>query len=211
MGHIQQALRQMVLRPGLATAVILMLAIGIGATTAIFSLFYQVLLLPLPVPEPDRLVELRIPSPQPMGPGRASLIVGDPNSALAYSTFRDLEAQQTSFTGLAGHYDFLASITNGTDTLGGSGVVVSGRYFEVLGVTPALGRLVGPQDEPRLDESPVVVVSYDYWQSRLGGDPGVLGRTLTVNGQLLTVIGVAPDGFAGALPGLPPALALPLW
>jgi predicted permease len=210
MSHVQQAFRQIVVRPGLAAAVILMLAVGIGATTAILSLFYQVLLLPLPVPEPERLVELRIPSQQPMGPGRASLVVGDPNSALSYSTFRDLEAQQTSFTGLAGHYDFLASITNGTDTFGGNGVVVSGRYFEVLGVTPALGRLIGPQDEPRLDESPVVVLSYDYWQSRLGGDPGVIGRTLTVNDQLLTVIGVLPDGFTGAMPGWRPAVYVPL-
>ena len=210
MGHVQQSLRQLVLRPGLAAAVILMLAVGIGATTAIFSLFYQVLLLPLPVPEPDRLVELRIPGPNLLGVGRASLVVGDPSSALSYSTFRDLEAQQTSFTGLAGHYDFLASITNGTDTLGGNGVVVSGRYFEVLGVSPALGRFIGPQDEPRLDESPVVVLSYDYWQSRLGGDPDVLGRTLTVNGQSLTVIGVAPDGFTGAMPGWRPAVYVPL-
>ena len=172
MDRVQQAFRQLVLRPGLAAAVILMLAVGIGATTAIFSLFYQVLLLPLPVPEPERVVELRIPGPVLIGVGRASLVVGDPGSALSYSTFPDLEAQQTSFTGLAGHYDFLASITNGTDTFGGQGVVVSGRYFEVLGVTPALGRLIGPQDEPRLDESPVAVLSYDYWQSRLGGDVG---------------------------------------
>src|SRR5688572_26370937 len=210
MNQFGQAFRQLVLRPGLAAAVILMLAVGVGATTAIFSLFYQVLLLPLPVPEPERLVELRIPGPQLIGTGRASLVVGDGGSALSYSTFRDLEAQQTSFTGLAGHYDFLASITNGTDTFGGNGVVVSGRYFEVLGVRPALGRFIGPQDEPRLDESPVAVLSYDYWQSRLGGDSGVLGRTLTVNGQLLTVIGVAPDGFTGAMPGWRPAVYVPL-
>jgi hypothetical protein len=80
----------------------------------------------------------------------------------------------------------------------------------VLGVTPALGRLIGPQDEPRLDESPVVVLSYDYWQTRLGGDPGVLGRTLTVNDRVLTVIGVAPDGFTGAMPGWRPAVYVPL-
>ena len=141
MGNVRQALRQFVLRPGLAAAVITMLAVGIGATTAIFSLFYQVLLQPLPVPEPDRLVQLRVEGSPALGIGRMSLAVGDPESALSYSVFRDLEQQQTSFTGIGGHYDFLASITTGTDSYGGNGVVVSGRYFEVLGVTPALGRL----------------------------------------------------------------------
>ena len=210
MNQIQQAFRQLVLRPGLAAAVILMIAVGIGATTAIYSLFYQVLLQPLPVPEPDQLVELRVPGPSFLGVGRASLVVGDPQSALSYSAFREFEEKQTSFTGLAGHYDFLASITTGTDSYGGNGVVVSGRYFEVLGITPALGRLIGPQDEPGLHESPVAVLSYDYWQSRLGGDPGVVGRTLTVNSQVLTIIGVAAEGFTGAMPGWRPAVFVPL-
>ena len=210
MGNVRQALRQFVLRPGLAAAVITMLAVGIGATTAIFSLFYQVLLQPLPVPEPDRLVQLRVEGSPALGIGRMSLAVGDPESALSYSVFRDLEQQQTSFTGIGGHYDFLASITTGTDSYGGNGVVVSGRYFEVLGVTPALGRLIGPQDEPGLHESPVVVLSYDYWQSRLGADPTVVGRVLTVNDQALTVVGVAPDGFTGAMPGWRPAVFVPM-
>jgi predicted permease len=209
-GHVQQALRQLVLRPGLATAVILMLAVGIGATTAIFSLFHQALIAPLPVPEPHRLVELSVLNPGPGG-GRASLYV--PNTrggAFAYSTFRELEASQTSFTGVAAHYDFIASLTSATDSFGGDGVVVSGSYFDVLGVNPALGRLIRPQDEPRLDESPVVVLSYAYWQSRLGGDPGVLGTTLTVNNRPLTVIGVAPEGFTGAMPGYQPHIFVPL-
>jgi predicted permease len=210
MGYVQQALRQLILRPGLAAAVILMLAVGIGATTAIFSLFHQALIAPLPVPEPDRLVELSVLNPGPGG-GRLSLQV--PNvrgGAFAYSTFRELEASQTSFTGIAAHYDFIASLTSATDTFGGAGVVVSGSYFDVLGVKPALGRLIGPQDEPGLDESPVVVLSHAYWQSRLGGDPGVLGTTLTVNNRALTVIGVAPEGFTGAMPGYRPHVFVPL-
>ncbi|RPI64244.1 MAG: hypothetical protein EHM50_00995, partial [Lysobacterales bacterium] len=209
MGHIEQAFRQIVFRPSLAAAVILMLAVGIGATTAVYSLFYQVLLQPLPVPEPDRLVELRVPGPQPGG-GRASLAVNAQGAAFAYSTFRDLEADQGPFTGIAGHYDFIASLTSGTDTFGGSGLLVSGGYFEVLGVKPALGRLIGPQDEPGLDESPVVVLSYDYWQSRLGADPGVIGTTLTVNDRQLTVIGVTPEGFKGAIPGYQQHVFVPL-
>ncbi len=210
MGNFQQAFRQIVLRPGLAAAVILMLAVGIGATTAIFSLFYQALLMPLPVPEPDRLVDLRL-SPPGLGGGRQSLAVSNARgNAFAYSTLRELEANQTSFTGIAGHYDFVASLASEADTFGGNGVLVSGRYFEVLGLKPALGRLIGPQDEPSLDESPVVVLSYAYWQSRLGGDPSVLGTTVTVNDRPLTVIGVAPEGFTGAMPGYKPDVFVPL-
>lgn len=211
MSHFQQALRQLVVRPGLAVAVIAMLAVGIGATTAVFSLFYQVLLEPLPVPEPERLVELNVPNPGPGGGGRASLVVDNTRGrAFAYSTFREFEASQTPFTGIAAHYDFIASLSKDTDTFGGSGTLVSGRYFEVLGVTPALGRLIGPQDEPGLDESAVAVLSYDYWQSRLGGDPNVLGTTVNVNDRALTVIGVAPEGFTGAMPGYRPHVYVPL-
>jgi putative ABC transport system permease protein len=208
MSNLKQALRQLGLRPGLAAAVILMLAVGIGATTAIFSLFYQVLLEPLPVPEPDRLVALRVPGS--FGVGRASLVVRDNESLFSYSTFRELEAEQTPFTALAGHADFLASITDGTETQRGNGVLVSGRYFEVLNVAPALGRFISPQDEPGLDESPVVVLSHAYWQRRFGGDPGVLGKTLVVNESPLTVIGVAPEGFTGAMPGWQPEIFVPL-
>jgi predicted permease len=210
MGHVEQALRQIVLRPGLAAAIILMLAVGIGATTAIFSLFHQVLIAPLPVPEPERLVELSVLNPGPGG-GRQSLAVSNVRGGtFAYSTFRQLEANQTSFTGIAAHYDFVASLASATDAVGGDGVVVSGRYFEVLGVRPALGRLIGPQDEPSLDESPVVVLSHAYWQSRLGGDPEVVGTTLTVNDRPLTVIGVTPEGFTGAMPGYQPEVFVPL-
>ncbi len=211
MSHFQQAVRQLVVRPGLAAAVIVMLAVGIGATTAVFSLFYQVLLEPLPVPEPERLVELNVPNPGPSGGGRASLVVDNTRGrAFAYSTFREFEASQTPFTAIAAHYDFIASLSKGTDTFGGSGTLVSGRYFEMLGVAPALGRLIGPQDEPALDESAVAVLSHDYWQSRLGGDPNVVGTTVTVNDRVLTVIGVAPAGFTGAMPGYRPHVYVPL-
>jgi predicted permease len=207
--QLKHALRQLILRPGLSVTVIVMLALGIGATTAIFSLFHQVLVESLPVPESDRLVELTVPGLRPGG-SRASLAVTDFNGLFSYPMFRDLEERQNVLTGLAGHYDFLASLTSGTETIGGRGVLVSGRYFDVLNLRPALGRLITPEDEPRMGESNVVVLSHDYWQSRLGGDRNVLGDTLTVNNQPLTIIGVAPEGFSGTMPGWQPEVFVPL-
>ncbi|HEX7047109.1 MAG TPA: ADOP family duplicated permease, partial [Gammaproteobacteria bacterium] len=89
-------------------------------------------------------------------------------------------------------------------------VAVNGDYFSVLRLTPALGRLIGPQDEPRVGEGRVVVLSHDYWQNHFGGDRDVLGRTLTVNGQPLTIIGVAPEGFSGASLASRPQVFVPL-
>lgn len=208
MTGIAQAFRRLVRRPGLAVAVIAMLAVGIGATTAIFSVFYQVLLAPLSVTEPDRLVELRA-SGRPIG-GRVGMSYPDYRAVFSYSMFRDLEAEQDVFTGVAGHHDFIANVTSGGETIGGNGTMVSGSYFQVLNVAPALGRLIGPQDEPALGESNVVVLGYDYWQSVLGGDPAVLGDTLVVNNQPLTIIGVAPDGFYGAMTNWQSTVFVPL-
>jgi predicted permease len=209
MHDVKQALRQLLLRPGLAVAVIAMLAVGIGATTAIFSLFHQVLLQSLPVPEPDRLVELRVSGVR-QGAGRPGLAVNDFNATFSYRMFRELEAEQAAFSGIAGHYDFMANLTSGTETMAGSGAVVSGGYFQVLNLTPALGRFIGPEDEPQIGESNVVVLSHDYWQNGLGGNPNVLGETLIVNDQPLTIIGVAPEGFYGAMKNWQPHVFVPM-
>jgi predicted permease len=205
---IKQAFRRLVRRPGLGIAVIAMLAVGIGATTAIFSVFYQVLLEPLSVPEPDRLVELRAPG-RPIG-GRVGLGYPDGLATFSYLMLRDLEAERDVFAGIAGHHDFIANLTRGTESIGGTGTMVSGGYFQVLNVTPALGRLIGPQDVPGVGESNVVVINYDYWQSVHGGDPGVLGETLVVNTRPLTIIGVAPEGFYGAMTNRPSTVFVPL-
>jgi putative ABC transport system permease protein len=210
--NTKQAIRQLVIRPGLAIAVIGMLAIGIGATTAIFSLFQQVLLERLPVSEPDRLVELRVEGTRASG-GRPGLVYNDVNALFSYPMLRDLtERQQQVFSGVAGHADFIANVSSGTDTEGiaGVGAMVSGSYFQTLNIRPVLGRLIGPQDAPAVEESPVVVLSYDYWATILGADPTVIGDTLTVNNQLLTIIGVAPEGFGGVLTQSRPAVFVPL-
>jgi predicted permease len=124
--------------------------------------------------------------------------------------FRDLEQQQSVFTGLSAHRDFEASVAEEQRTIAGGGMMVSGSYFGVLGLEAALGRLIGPQDEPQVGESAVVVLSHDYWQSRFAGDPGVIGRTLMVNGRELAVIGGAPEGFRGTVVGVQPHVFVPI-
>src|SRR5206468_8696730 len=113
-------------------------------------------------------------------------------------------------TGLAAHRLFGANLAFRGQTLNGQGLFVSGRYFPVLGLTPALGRLIGPADEPSRDASPVVVLSHAYWRSRFAGDPNVLNAPMTVNGETLTIVGVAPRGFDGTTLGAEPKVFVPL-
>jgi predicted permease len=208
MNQLKHALGQLRLRPGLSAVVILMLALGIGATTAMFSLYHQVLLRQLPVPEPNRLVNLAARGPKPGG-GFADLAFGDFGASFSYPMFRDLEREQTGFTGIAAEADFIANLSAGNRPVAGRGRLVSGGYFRVLSLRPAIGRLIGPEDEPRLGESAVAVLSNDYWQSQFGGDPKVIGETLMVNGHALEIIGVAPAGFTGTNLGTRPQIFVP--
>lgn len=207
--NLRCAARQLVKRPGLATIVVLTLALGIGANTAMFSLFHQVLMRPLPVPQPGRLVILSSPGPKSGSVSCSDM--GDCDQVFSYPMLRDLEREQTQFTGIAAHRGFGASIAvPGAKAVSGRGVAVNGSYFPVLQLAPALGRLIGPQDEPKAGEGRVVVLSHDYWRNEFGGDPGILGRILTVNGEPMSVIGVAPEGFTGASPGNRPQVYVPL-
>jgi predicted permease len=185
-----------------------MLASALGATTAMYSIYYEALVRPLPVVEPQRLVNLGAPGPKW---GSTSCgIAGDCQHVFSYPMFRDLEARQSAFAGIAGHSEFEASLAFRGAAIPAGGMLVSGGYFPLLGVRPALGRLLAPADEPRVGEAPVVVLSYAYWRDELGADPGVLGQTLTVNGQPLTIVGVAPAGFFGTVWGRRPRVFVPL-
>jgi predicted permease len=211
--QLKLALRQLRLRPGLSFVVIVMLALGIGATTAMFSLYHQVLVRPLPVPEPERLVNLAAPGPGKIGGTYGDLGIGDREAQFSYPMFRTLEAQarETGFTALAGHTDFVSNLSyREQPSYSRGGTLVSGNYFGVLGLTPALGRLIVPEDEPQVGESAVVVLGYDYWQRRFAGDPNVLGERLTVNGTDLEIIGVAPEGFTGTILGMRADVFVPL-
>ncbi|HET8697560.1 MAG TPA: ABC transporter permease, partial [Gammaproteobacteria bacterium] len=190
--------------PAFAAVVVLTLAFGVGVNTAIFSLFQQVLLRPLPVPAPERLVNLTAPGPA--GNVRRSCgREGSCQSVFSYTMFRDLARAQTPFVGVAAHR--LDDMTLGLPGAAASatGMLVSGDYFRVLGAEPALGRLLGPADDQE-GAAQSVVLSHSYWRNDLGGDPAVLGRTLLVDGQPLTIVGVTPENFRRVTPGLRPAV-----
>jgi putative ABC transport system permease protein len=204
-------------RPGFAAVVMLTLALGIGVNVAVFSLFQQILLRPLPVAEPERLVALTDPSPKLIGQMMPPLFAqqrpsdsGGLDTLFSYPMFRDLESAQEPFVGLAAYASLEASVSAGAQARLMKGVLVSGSYFSLLGLQPALGRLLGEQDDSVAGQAESVVLSHAYWQSEFGGDPGVLGRTLNVNEVPLTVVGVAPREFQGTAVGSRPSFFAPI-
>src|SRR3954454_15617088 len=193
MPNLKFALRTLFKTPFVTVVAILSLALGIGANAAIFSIFNQMLLRTLPVQEPQRLVNLRSPGPKPgsQSCGQA----GECDSVFSYTMFRDIERFQTSFTGVAAHVLFGANVAARGQTSNEDGLLVSGQYFPILALTPALGRLLTPDDDRVIGEAHVAVLSHAFWQSRFGLDPNILNQPIVVNGQSLTVVGVAPRGF----------------
>ena len=208
MTNLKFALRTLFRTPFVTTIAVLSLAFGIGANTAIFSLFNQMLLRPLPVQSPGRLVNLAVPGPKPgsQSCGQA----GGCDVVFSYPMFRDLERETKVFSGLAAHRGFGTNLAYEGQTLNGEGMLVSGSYFPTLGLAPALGRLLGPGDDSAVGESPVVVLSHDYWVKRFGANPAVLNKTLLANGQSLTIVGVAPAGFSGTTLGSKPEIYVPI-
>jgi predicted permease len=205
---LKLALRTLFAAPFVTLVAILSLALGIGSTSAIYSLFDQVLLRALPVQEPERLVNLGAPGPKPGS--QSCNTAGDCDEVFSYPMFRDLERQQTVFTGIAGHRAFSANLSWRGQTLNGDGMLVSGSYFPVLGLQPALGRLLGPDDDRVVGESAVVVLSHAYWRTRFAGDPAILNDTLVINGHPMTIVGVAPAGFEGTTLGIVPQVFVPV-
>ena len=202
MRNLKHAFRTLFKTPFVTAVAILSLALGIGANAAIFSLFDKMLLRPLPVHEPGRLVNLLAPGPK-YG-STACNLAGDCDAVFSYPMFRDLEAAQMGFSGIAAHRLFDANLAYQGQTLNAEGMLVSGSYFPVLGLRPALGRLLSPADDQTIGGHYVAVLSHSYWESRLGSDPDVIDKTIVVNGQTMTVVGVAPEGFNGTtLGGLP--------
>jgi len=208
MSNLKFAIRTLFKTPFVTTVAIASLALGIGANAAIFSLFNQILLRPLPVPEPDRLVNLGAPGPKPGSNSCGQQ--GGCEYVFSYPMFRDLEKAQTSFTGLGAHVSFGANLAARGQTESVDGLLVSGNYFPVIGIKPAIGRLLTPEDDRAPGESHVVVLSWGYWQRRFGLDPAILGQPITVNGQAMTVVGVAERGFDSTSLGLKPAIFAPI-
>jgi predicted permease len=208
MTNVKLALRTLFRTPFVTLVAIISLALGIGANAATFSLLYQMLLRALPVHEPERLVNLEAYGPKP---GSTSCNnAGDCDVVFSYPMFRDLEREQTVFTGVAAHRFFRANLAFQGQTMDGRGTLVSGSYFPVLGLQPALGRLFGPGDDRTFGGHFAVVLSHKYWQTRFDGSPDVIDETLIVNGQPMTIIGVAPQGFDGTTLGSEPQVYVPI-
>lgn len=197
--EFRYALRSLRRSPAYVVTAVATLAIGIGGATAIFTVINATLLQPLPaVSEPDRLV------------GADQVLASTTIGSFGYPDFEDLHDETKSLTGLAA-YDGTSTILH--DTAGSTQVwvsYVSGDFFRILGVTPATGRVIGPRDAVPYSPTPVVVLGYDLWQRRFGGSAGVIGTTVTLDGDPVTVIGVAPRGFVGAMSLHPMELWVPL-
>jgi predicted permease len=206
--NLKHALRTLFKTPFVTIIAVLSLALGIGANAAIFSLFDEILRRPLPVVQPERLVNLSPPGPNPgsQSCGQA----GSCNDVFSYPMFRDLERAPGAFTGIAAHVLFGANVAYQGQTLNGEGMQVSGSYFPLLGLRPALGRLLGPSDDETIGANFVTVLGYSFWATQLGGSMAVLNQTIVINGKSMTIVGVAPRGFEGTTLGAEPKVFVPI-
>jgi macrolide transport system ATP-binding/permease protein len=195
---IRYAFRGLRKSPGFTIVCVLTLALGIGANAAMFTVINAVLIRPVPgVANPDGLVILE------------RLQKNNPDFAFGYPDYLDYRDQNQSFTGLAARCRTSLALIQGT-TERITGELVSGNYFSVLGVNPAFGRLITPEDVQADDEAPVAVLSNGIWQRVFGWDPDIIGKNILLNGHAFTVVGVAAKQFAGTTVGSPTDVWLPL-
>ncbi len=189
--------------PGFTAATLLSLALGIGATTAIYSLVDQVILHALPVREPERLVLVDW--------NGDNLITGAFGSfnLMPYSICHGLQQQTRLLDGVLCRAEIQVNLTAGDDPRPVAAEIVSGSYFPVLGVGPALGRVIEPADDAAPGAGPVVVLSYDFWQAQFGGAADIVGRKVLIGNHPMTVVGVAAAGFRGVDVGAVPAFWIP--
>jgi putative ABC transport system permease protein len=203
---IRFGLRMLGKNPGFTAIAVLTLALGIGANTAIFSLINQILLRQLPVRNPSEIVVLHAPGPVT---GHVS-DDGDYSESFSYLMYKGLREGGASVCDMLARYRFDASIADHGKTERGSGELVSGNYFEVLGVRPAIGRVFTLDDDQVPGGHPLVVLSHSYWTRHFGGDPGVLNKSVLVNNVEMTVIGVSRAGFSGVQVGQNPDIFVPM-
>jgi len=189
--------------PGFTAVTLLSLALGIGATTAIFSMVDQVILHALPVREPERLVLVDW-----NGDDLITYVTGSIN-LMPYPICRGLQQQTRLFDGVLCRAEIQVNFTASGDPRPVAAEIVSGSYFPVLGVGPALGRVIEPADDAATGAGPVVVLSYDFWQARFGGAADIVGSKVLIGNHPMTVVGVAAAGFRGVDVGAVPAFWMP--
>ncbi len=179
---VRFAIRMLLKRPGFTLIAVLTIAIGIAANTSIFSVVNGVLLHPLPVEEPDRLVV-----PDVIGPSGFEISLSIPN-------FKDWREQNTTFESFGANASRSRTLTGGERPEMVATRIILGDWFETLGVAPHLGRVIG-SDETWAGAEPIAVINYGFWQRHFGGDPDVLGKTLVLDDEMFTVVGVMPPEF----------------
>jgi predicted permease len=197
---VRYAMRMFGRAPGFTAVVVVTLALGIGANTAVFSLINAVLLKMLPVKDPEQLVKLSKIQP-----------VNGPND---YFSYPEVERFQRAIQAFSAVFAFANLGGVNVEAKGRGeiaiGQVVSGNYFSTLGVSAILGRTIAPTDDQLAGRSSVAVISYKYWRERLAGDPAVVGTKIVVNNYPFTIIGVTPPEFFGLQPGQPIDISVPL-
>jgi len=203
---VRYALRSFAKSPGFTAVVVMTLALGIGANAAIFGLMDQVMFRLLPVHDPARLVVVDAPG-QFSGRSSSQSSTLTPLSLPMYEGLRD---HNTVFSGVLAHWLTPVHFADGAHTENADADLVSGTYFGVLGLTPAAGRLLGPEDDRTPGAHPVVVLGHAFFESRFGGDPRAIGRSIRINGHPMTVVGVAPAGFHGVEVGSSVDLFVPI-
>jgi macrolide transport system ATP-binding/permease protein len=182
---IRYAIRGLIKRPGFVAVAVITLALGIGANTAIFSLVNTVLLRSLPVERPGEIVSV------------AARGKNDSLSAFSYPNYKDFRDRNEVLSGFLVYRFVPLSLSRGGANERIWGYEVSGNYFDVLGVKAIQGRTFLPEEDKTKNTNPVVVISYDSWQRRFGGDPNLVGKEVLINNHQFRVIGVAPEGFKG--------------
>ena len=200
---VRFAARSLRRSPGFTLVAVLSLALGIGASTAIFSLLHQVALRSVPVEDPSRLVSFESDGPN-FGWTRSD----NRRTVFSYPMYAALRDHKEVVSGLIGRTSSLATLSWGGEASQARAEVVTGNFFPLLGIKPALGRLLTPEDDAR--QNPVIVLSYGYWASRLGHDPKVLNSRVLMNGHPVLVIGVAPRGFQSLVSGQSPEFFAPV-
>jgi predicted permease len=192
MQDVRYWLRTLRKSPGFTAVAVLTLALGIGVNTALFTLFNAVALRPLPVKDPDGIVKVYRKER-----GDSSLGISGSSSSLSYPEYIAHRDGAQSFAALTAYAD--ASLTlGGAEAEGIRGLLVAGNYFSTLGAEMALGRAIAPEECQTPGAAPVVVLSHSFWARRFGADPSLVGKTLTLNRQPFTVIGVTSPDFHGA-------------
>lgn len=196
---VRYALRLLRRSPSFTLVAVASLALGIGVNASIFSLVNALLLRPLPVERPDELVSLYTSDAE------------GPYSTFSYLDYTDLRDTNSVFTGLFGHSLMLAAFSReGVQTRLLIGEVATGNYFDVLGVRAQIGRTFLPEEDRVEGGRPVAVLADGLWKREFGADPSVVGRTIKIRGLDFTIVGVAPAGFNGMVPGLTPDLWVPV-